>query len=46
VQSTTIKQKIKLIDLASSSLSLLVVRKSSLINIDVDNNIFIKKFFK
>ena len=46
MQLTTIKRKIKSIALASSSLFLLVIRKSSLIDVDVDNNVFIKKFFK
>jgi len=46
MQLTTIKRKIKSIALASSFLFLLVIRKSSLINVDVNNNVFIKKFFK
>jgi len=46
VQSTTTKRKIKPIASTSSSLSSLVARKSSPIDLDVDDSVLIKKFFK
>jgi len=44
MQLTTIKQKIRSIAFVSSSFSLFIIYKLSSININIDNNIFIKKF--